>query len=114
MYLSYKDYLNFGGNLEQAAFDRFCFRAEKIVDIYTFSRLRGLPYASIRPEVRACVFELIQYISEHFANGSVREKVSESNDGYSVAYESGNAEQAIADIVYTYLCDTDLLYRGTD
>lgn len=114
MYLEYSDYADYGGKLNQAAFNRFCFRAEKLVDMYTLSRLNNVPYDEIPQEVKHCVFELTQYISENFANGSVHEKTSESNDGYSVSYESKTAAQEISNIIYTYLCDTDLLYRGTD
>lgn len=114
MYLEYSDYYNFGGNMDRKSFDRFCFRAEKIIDIHTLSRLKDVPYDKIPQEVKRCVFELIQYISENYSSGSIREKTSESNDGYSVSYENKTAQQAISDIIYTYLCDTDLLYRGTD
>ncbi len=112
MYLDFSDYVSFGGNLEKAAFDRFSYRAERIVERYTFSNLSGREYSDIPEKVKRCVFELTEYISVNFANGSVGSKVSESNDGYSVAYENKKALDEIFDIIYTYLSDTDLLYGG--
>ena len=114
MYLEYSDYADYGGKLNQAAFNRFCFRAEKLIDIYTFSRLKGVSYSDIPEEVKRCMYELIEYIKANMLDGDTRAVQSEGNDGYSVSYESKTSEQAIYDIIYTYLCDTDLLYRGTD
>lgn len=112
MYLDYSDYVSYGGNLEKAAFDRFSYRAERIIDAHTFSKLAGKEYEDIPTEVKRCAFELTEYIAENFINGSVSEKTSESNDGYSVSYENKNAAREISDIICTYLSDTDLLYGG--
>ena len=112
MYLEFSDYESYGGNLEKAAFDRFSYRAERLIEAHTFSKLAGAEYKDIPEEVKRCAFELIEYIAENFINGSVSEKTSESNDGYSVSYENKNAEREISDLIYTYLSDTDLLYGG--
>ena len=109
MYLEFSDYVSYGGNLEKAAFDRFSYRAERLIETHTFSKLAGAEYKDIPEEVKRCAFELI---AENFINGSVSEKTSESNDVYSVSYENKNAEREISDIIYTYLSDTDLLYGG--
>ena len=112
MYLDYSDYVSYGGNLEKAAFDRFSYRAERIIDAHTFSKLAGKEYEDIPTEVKHCAFELTEYIAENYVNGSVSEKSSESNDGYSVSYENKKAEEVISDTIYTYLSDTGLLYGG--
>lgn len=124
MYLEFRDYVQFGGidvNKDRVSytndyktFSRLSRAAEKYIDMYTLSRLKDVPYDEIPQEVKHCVFELIQYMSENFSGGSVREKTSESNDGYSVSYESKTSNQVIYDIIYSCLCNTDLLYRGTD
>ena len=124
MYLEFRDYVHFsdydldGDGVNSSndfeTFSRLSRIAEKYINMYTMSRLKDVPYDEIPQEVKYCVFELIRYISENYVSGSVREKTAESNDGYSVSYESKTAQQAISDIIYTNLCDTDLLYRGTD
>lgn len=112
MYLDFSDYVSYGGDLEKAAFDRFSYRAERLIETNTFSKLAGVDYNDIPEEVKHCAFELTEYIAENFINGSVSEKTSESNDGYSVSYENKNAAREISDIIYTYLSGTDLLYGG--
>ena len=112
MYLDFSDYVSYGGNLEKAAFDRFSYRAGRLIETHTFSKLAGVEYKDIPEEVKRCAFELTEYLAENFINGSVREKTSESNDGYSVSYENKNSAEEIYSIIYTYLADTDLLYSG--
>lgn len=124
MYLTFGDYINFGdydidkdrvnSSNDFETFSRLSRIAEKYIDMYTLSRLKDVPYDEIPQEVKHCMFELIRYISENYADGSVREKKSESNDGYSVSYEGKTAQQVISEIIYTNLFNTDLLYRGTD
>lgn len=112
MYLGYDDYTAMGGNLPESTFNRFGYRAEKLIDTFTQSRLKDIAYADIIEEVKRCMVELIDYLSENSVSGAVSGKQAESNDGYSVTYESKSAEQAIRDIIYTYLSDTGLMYRG--
>lgn len=40
MYLEFSDYVSYGGNLEKAAFDRFSYRAERLIETHTFQSLR--------------------------------------------------------------------------
>ena len=42
MYLSYSEYKEYGGKLEETTFDEFSFEAESIVDYYT--RVRKTSY----------------------------------------------------------------------
>lgn len=115
MYLSYSDYVGYGGKLEQNAFNRFEFRAGRMIDMYTQSRLKGIPSTSVPNEVKRCMFELVDYISSNLSNGTVKSVQSESNDGYSVSYSSDKScSDEIYDIIYTYLSETDLMYMGVD
>ncbi len=115
MYLNYSDYKKYGGKLEQNAFDRFEFQAEKLIDIHTQSRLLGTPSTSVPNEVKRCMMELIDYVANNSVNGALKSIQSESNDGYTVSYSSNkNASVEIYDIIYTYLSETDLMYMGID
>lgn len=39
MYLSYEEYLNYGGTLDRVTFNNYVFEAEAIINYYTFNRL---------------------------------------------------------------------------
>ena len=113
MYLTYDEYKDYGGTLSDADFDRFAFRAEKEIDIVTQDRCKTL--VNIPEEVERCMFELIGYLSKNTNNGSVSAIASFGNDGYSVTYaDQKKATQQIYDIIYTYLVNTGLMYRGVD
>lgn len=111
MYLAYEEYRTFGGELNDIEFNRFSFRAESEIDNATFERCKGL--TEVPDSVKKCVFELVEFFSKNSKNGAVTSVQSFSNDGYSVSYASQkNAQQQIADIIYAYLANTDLLYCG--
>ena len=95
MYLTYTEYTsNFGGNLSEADFDRFSFRADKEIDNATLERCKNL--AEIPEEVKRCSFELIEYLSKNAKNGSALAISSFGNDGYSVSYaDPKSAEKQI-------------------
>ncbi|MBO5726134.1 MAG: hypothetical protein J6S00_03600 [Clostridia bacterium] len=113
MYLSYDDYIGYGGNLSSTDFNRFCFRADKEIDNLTLNRCKGLD--KIPDEIKRCEFELIAYFEKNVNSGSVSAVSSFGNDGYSVSYaDAKNAEQQIYDIIYTYLASTGLMYCGVE
>lgn len=113
MYLSYDDYISCGGKLDNADFNRFCFRADKEIDNATQSRCKLLD--KIPDEVKRCEFELLTYFSKIAENGSASAVSSFGNDGYSVSFaDQKSAEQQIYDIIYTYLASTGLMYCGVD
>lgn len=113
MYLDYEKYKAYGGNLLNADFDRFRFRAEKEIDIVTHDRCKNIE--NIPEELNRCMFELIEYLSKNTKNGSVSAVSSFGNDGYSVSYvDQKTATQQIYDIIYTYLSSTGLMYCGVD
>lgn len=110
MYLTYADYQNMGGTLDETTFNTFEYEAETIVNWYTFNRLKG---ATEYPEELArCMFRLIylakleadalllgkQVTVTRDAEGEVINTAetsanikSQSNDGVSVSYNSVDA-----------------------
>lgn len=113
MYLSYTEYTNCGGILNEAEFNRFSFRAGSEINNATLDRVKELD--EIPETVKRCEYELILYLSGNAKNGAASAISSFGNDGYSVSYsDQKNAQEQIADIIYTYLVSTDLLYCGVD
>lgn len=112
-YLTFDDYISMGGTLAETEFNRFEFRAERLIDNLTRGRLNN---ADTIPEtVKRCMYELIAYLSNYAKNGDNSAVSSFSNDGYSVTYaEQKTAAEQIHDIIYDYLADTDLMYCGVD
>lgn len=126
MYLTYEEYLQMGGDMNDSLFPRFEMKARKRIDVMTFGRLQG--ESEVRECVKHCMFELVQALHEDETNVgfSGREITSMSNDGVSVTYASGNSQTGTqngsgaryADIVRTWLMgETDaygnnILYAG--
>ena len=122
-YLEYDKYLWLGGKLDITPFNLLEFEAEKIIDKYTFGRLKKINSQS--EEVIMCMFKLVSALNNYeqikTQNGGI---VSESTDGYSVTYASSTSEtekakkDELKNIVATYLCESKLadgtpyLYRG--
>lgn len=112
-YLTFDDYISMGGTLTDIEFNRFEFRAERLIDNNTQGRLKNID--TIPETVNKCMFELVTYLSNTAKNGDNSVVSSFSNDGYSVTYsEQKTAEQKSYDIIYDYLADTDLMYCGVD
>ena len=113
MYLTYDEYKVYGGNLDNADFDRFNFRAECEINNATFDRCKSL--TEIPEEVKRCQYELVLYLSKNTQNGSVSAISSFSNDGYSVSYvDKKTAQEQIFELIYTYLAGTGLMYCGVE
>ena len=68
MYLSYDDYVNFGGNLDESKFLMYEKKAETKLDYYTQNRIKSLDV--IIDEVKTCVFEFICYLLDNSTNDS--------------------------------------------
>ena len=88
-YLTYEEYLGYGGSLENIAFDRIEYRAEKIIDNATFGRLKK--ETVISEAVKRLTFELIGVINntDYSGEGYMPAVTQEENDGYSVSFASG-------------------------
>lgn len=132
MYLTYEEYLNMGGTLDETAFDNYLIDAEMLIDWYTFNRLEN---ETVIPEkVKKCVYKLISladmkskaFVLGREVNGEGNASVaSQSNDGVSISYNTISASQAFdllksesENIIKQYLngvvnsLGRKLLYRG--
>lgn len=93
MYLTYEEYQNMGGTLDETAFNDVEFEAESIINHYTFNRLKN---EEEQPnEVKMLMMYLIRNIltarnsmESSTSAGEVSDKTiaSQSNDGVSVSY----------------------------
>lgn len=123
-YLTYAEYIEIGGTLDEAPFNILEFKAQKEIDKYTFGRLTGLDIQ--KNEVKVCIFELIKTLTNPSEEPVSSNKSSESYPGYSVSYTTLSndlikaKETEIGNIITTYLSNcklddgTPYLYRGVD
>lgn len=142
MYLTYDEYQEYGGTLDETAFEMYEFEAASKIDYYTFNRLKkGDGYSGQSDEVKEavtrCEYRLIVLMqardsvmatSGESAGGdtvSVAGVASQSNDGVSISYNVLSASEAgkkvdseIDGVIRQYLgsCRNSLgqrlLYRG--
>ena len=124
-YLSYEEYKDLGGTLEEVPFNELEFECRRIIDSRTQNRLKNAD--EIPEEVKMLENKMIQdlqgyYVSLEKAQSGV---ASENTDGYSVTYiSSSQISQLIEgkidvlqDLVSTYLFgvvvnNEHLLYCG--
>ena len=123
-YLTYAEYIEYGGSLEEPAFQRVAFKAQKKIDNATFGRLKN--EKEISEAVKRLMFELIGTISntDYSGEGYSPAVSHEGNDGYSVSFASGTvmtidmANKSIDSLIEEYLSEerdsngTPLLYCG--
>lgn len=109
MYLTYEDYVNMGGTLDETTFNTFEYEAETIVNWYTFNRLKG--EKTYPDELVHCMYRLI-YLAKLEADALLLGKQttkttdaegnvttvetsayikSQSNDGVSISYNNVDA-----------------------
>lgn len=103
MYLTYIEYVEMGGTLDETAFDDLSFEAESIIKWWTFNRLDK--EETIPKEVKKCMFKLISLINDkqqamivdiQSSDGTVQAGIaSESNDGVSTSYNTLSASEAV-------------------
>jgi hypothetical protein len=112
-YLTYEEYAELGGALEETPFNILELEARKNIDKYTFGRLQNLD--SQINEVKVCEFKLINLLDTYNSYANQNKGVSsESTDGYSISYSSAteNVSKAkineIKDIIKTYLAECKL------
>lgn len=108
MYLTFADYVNMGGTLDETTFNAFEFEAECIIDWYTFNRLHD--ETEYPDRLGKCMFALIRLAklkADAMQLGSTTTTTtdpsgttttttsaaisSQSNDGVSVSYNTINA-----------------------
>jgi len=124
-YLTYEEYRELGGTLEETPFNILELQARKNIDRYTFGRLQNLDKQI--NEVKVCMYELINNLASYEKYVETNKSISsESIDGYSVSYRGAdeNVSKAnlneIKGIIKTYLAEcklddgTPYLYIGVD
>lgn len=120
-YLTYQEYLEIGGVLDSAAFDRNIDRVFCVVDNETNNRIEKM--SVVPSKVKSLCRDLVEYFSENIYVGKVVSGFSQSAGGVSesesyVVKSKDEIEQEINGIIFDYLvsvCDdngTPLLYRG--
>lgn len=134
MYLTFTEYQNMGGTLDEAAFNNFEFEAETVIDWYTFNRLQH--DTNYPDKLKQCMFKLITMAQERQQTMSPGETMdgdnnvtsaiaSRSNDGVSISYNIVSAGELfdklkteMGDTVQKYLngvvneLGRKVLYRG--
>jgi len=112
-YLSYSEYLNLGGVLEETPFSIYEYRAEKKIDLYTFNRFRKIN--EYPTELKMCVYSLIPLYEDNSSN-----ILSERIGDYSITKkEAKQVENDVKNIIKDYLSnvlvnDVPSLYVGAD
>lgn len=122
-YLTYEEYLEYGGKLEETEFTLFEFRARKFIDYLTDSRVAAM--SAVPDAVKLCMMQLDAYEAKYGAEAKAASPVvaSFSTDGYSENYGSlseqeASAKKGLYDSIRTLLYGetddngTPLLYRG--
>lgn len=133
-YLTYLEYREMGGTLEETPFNSYALDADTIIDWYTFNRLWG--EETIPDRVKQCEFQLIKFVQtkanlitpDTSTTGGINagaQVMAQSNDGVSVEYSVLHADEIyhnckdeIDDLVKRYLqgvmnsVGKKLLYRG--
>lgn len=94
-YLTYAEYIELGGTLEEVPFNELEFECRKIIDSRTQNRLHSV--TDIPDEVKMCEFKMINSIvSYNAAKEQAQSGVkSENIDGYSVTYLTSNEIQQL-------------------
>lgn len=133
MYLTYEEYQNMGGTLDETTFNDFEFNARSQVDWYTFNRLQN--EEEFPEAVKRCMYSLIRMLQDKqqamlvsgtSADGQTQAGItSQSNDGVSVSFNTLSARDlvdmsktAIEDLIQRYLqgvmnsLGQKVLYRG--
>lgn len=108
-YLTYEEYTDVGGTLDETEFNYYAYEAESYIDWYTFNRLHNT--TEIPDAVKRCEVYLIKFIQERLtalgvtmgdssgsANNPIMSMMSQSNDGVSVSYGNMSAKDANASL----------------
>jgi len=122
MYLSFEDYQEYGGTLDETAYNQLEFEARAVIDWWTFNRLQN---EETYPEaVKRCMYKLIQLIHDKQASmvvnagtsgesSSIQAGIaSESNDGVSTSYNTLSAKDAV-DTIQDELKSTISMYLSS-
>ena len=96
MYLTYKEYAAYGGDLSESAYAVEEFKARKVIDYLTAGRVSAMQ--EVPQEVKFCMVEIIRYNQRFSASALVGAPLlaSFNTDGYSESYGSADAQTAAA------------------
>ena len=113
MYLTYSEYAAYGGELEQADFERAEYAAERAVRNYTFNRIDNMQ--TIPEAVKRLLYELVT-VNANTANIRTAENAVRSfnTDGYSESYGSSVSSYADVETQTGDLIRQDLLSELDD
>lgn len=115
-YLTYSEYTELGGTIQETPFTLLEYEAQKIIDYYTLGRLMNLETQKV--EVKMCIMNLINSLK---LDNDAKGKASESVGNYSVSYNNVSFEEEAGKYegtVKKYLADlyledgTPYLYIG--
>jgi hypothetical protein len=97
-YLTYEEYNEIGGELDETAFKRNIDRACGFIDLHTQSRLQSVLEVSRR--AKACVRDLVEYLANNVSSGKAVTSKSQSAGGVSESesYATKTAEDYSADL----------------
>lgn len=124
VYLTYEEYVSYGGTLPQSAFTMLEFRARKRIDYLTDSRVQDME--NVPEAVKLCIMSLITVDNAAGIEAQAEHPVvtSFNTDGYSENYgkamSTGDAEANMNSTIRTYLygeyddSGVPLLYRGVN
>ena len=100
-----------------ADFPKLLIKAQSIIDLYTFKRIRKLDTYS--EDIQRCCCELVEVIYSYETKQKENPNgiSSEKNKNYSITYESSESlkkkfEIEANEVVFRWLEATGLLYRG--
>ena len=120
-YLTYGEYQNIGGTLEETAFKCYISRVCGIIDNATFGRIESL--YGVPAAVKELCRDLVEYLAGHEGNQKAMQSRSQSAGGVSESVSYANAtdedikshiDNMIFDYLYSVKCKNGLsvLYRG--
>lgn len=120
MYLTFDEFEEMGGKIDEASFPRLEHKARAMIDLMTYGRVAG--ETPVRDAVKYACFDLIQAMGgSEVLGGTGQDVASVSNDGVSITYAGGvSAETRYKRIVRSYLatettrCGIPLTYAGVD
>ena len=104
-YLTYEEYQEYGGALDETTFNDLEFQAEVQIDWYTFNRLQNDEVVNER--VKKCVYMLMNLLQAKMIasalplqDGSTNTQtqagiIQQSNDGVSIMYNTRSAEEVL-------------------
>ena len=123
-YLTYEEYQELGGTLDQMPFNLLEYNARKQIDLNTKNRLSNveeIPY-----QVKMCTFNLINILGKYIQDSDIKANyTSETIDGYSIQFATASqiaeivrakqveVDEVILNNLYGVIVNNEhLIYRG--